>query len=92
VSFSLAKYLVEPVQGGSNRTNLHEQLSDKEFQILCKFAAGMRVKDISELLSITVSAVYTYKNGIYKKTGLSTIYDLTKYCVSYNLIENARKY
>lgn len=84
----LAEYLVESIQGGNNRVDLlHELLSDKEFQILRKLAAGVPVKQVSEELNITVSTVHTYKGRIFKKMGLSTIPDLTKYCMQHQLLD-----
>jgi two-component system, NarL family, invasion response regulator UvrY len=88
ISPALAEYLVEAMQVGSSKKNQHEQLSDKEFQIMCKLASGMSVKNISESLFITVSTVHTYKNRIYKKMGLSTVPDLTKYCMNHSLLED----
>jgi two-component system, NarL family, invasion response regulator UvrY len=84
----VAEYLVNSIQTGSNKTDLlHELLSDKEFQILCKLASGISVKKVSEDLNITTSTVHTYKTRIFKKMGFSTIPELTRYCFRHKLIE-----
>jgi two-component system, NarL family, invasion response regulator UvrY len=84
----VAEYLVNSIQTGSNKTDLlHELLSDKEFQILCKLASGISVKKVSEDLNITTSTVHTYKTRIFKKMSLSTIPELTRYCFRHKLIE-----
>ncbi|MBC5774630.1 response regulator transcription factor [Pontibacter sp. KCTC 32443] len=87
VSPALAEYLVEAVRTGSKQTQQHDQLSDKEFQIMCKLASGESVKSIAEALHITTSTVHTYKNRIYKKMNLFTIPELTKYCINQNLLD-----
>lgn len=87
VSPELAEYLVEAMQTGSAQSKPHNLLSDKEFQIMCKLAAGMSVKNVSEELHITTSTVHTYKSRIFNKMRISTIPDLTKYCISHNLLD-----
>lgn len=87
VSADLAEYLVEAMRSGNKQEKQHELLSDKEFQIMCKLAAGESVRSIAEALYITSSTVHTYKNRIYKKMALSTVPELTKYCISHNLLD-----
>lgn len=83
-----AEYLVETIQGGIKKAeSAHELLSDKEFQILRKLAAGIPVKKVSEELNITVSTVHTYKGRIFRKMGMHTIPDLTKYCMQHQLLD-----
>jgi len=88
VSPALAEYLVEAMRNRSDQEQLHDLLSDKEFQIMCLLAAGKSVKNISEELHITASTVHTYKNRIYKKMGYTSVPELTRYCLSNNLIED----
>lgn len=87
VSSELAEFLVESLRAGVNNAPKHNLLSDKEFQIMCKLASGERIKLISELLNITVSTVHTYKNRIFKKMGITSVPELTKYCISHNLLD-----
>jgi two-component system, NarL family, invasion response regulator UvrY len=84
----VAEYLVETIQGGSNKVELlHELLTDKEFQILCRLASGFTIKKVSEDLNITISTVHTYKGRIFKKMGFNTIPDLMRYCLQHKLLE-----
>lgn len=87
VSPALAEYLVESIRTGGSKAKLHDILSDKEFQIMCRLAAGESVRHLAESLNITISTVHTYKNRIYKKMGLSTVTELTKYCITNNLLD-----
>ncbi|AKD04275.1 response regulator transcription factor [Pontibacter korlensis] len=87
VSPELAEHLVETLRAGGKQVQQHSLLSDKEFQIMCKLATGDSVKSIAASLHITTSTVHTYKNRVYKKMGLSTIPELTKYCLNNNLLD-----
>ncbi len=88
VSPVLAEYLVESLRTGGSAGQKHDLLTDKEFQIMCKLAAGESIKNISEALNITISTTHTYKTRIFKKMGLTTIPDLTKYCITHNLLDS----
>ncbi|MEJ8755579.1 response regulator transcription factor [Pontibacter sp. H259] len=87
VSPALAEHLVEAMRSGNTQDKAHDQLSNKEFQIMCMLAAGKTVKQVSEDLHITASTVHTYKNRIYKKMSMATIPEFTRYCLQHNLIE-----
>lgn len=87
VSPILAEYLIEAMRTGANEELQHQLLSDKEFQILCRLSSGDSVKKIADALHITVSTVHTYKNRISKKMGMSTVAELTKYCIKHSLLE-----
>lgn len=87
VSPSLAEYLVEALQEGGGKALPHSLLSNKEFEIMCRLASGESVKRISESLNITISTIHTYKNRIFKKMDVATVHELTKYCMSQNLLD-----
>lgn len=87
VSPELAEHLIEAIRKGSSQTQQHNLLSDKEFQIMCKLAAGESVKNIAASLHVTTSTIHTYKSRVYKKMGLNTVPELTKYCISNNLLD-----
>lgn len=87
VSPVLAEYLVEAMRTGGHQEQLHDRLSDKEFQIMCKLASGENVKSIADALHITGSTVHTYKNRIFKKMDMATIPELTRYCVTNHLLD-----
>ena len=66
---------------------LHEQLSQREFQIFCHLAEGKTVSDISESLFISVKTVSTYRARLMEKMGLKTNSELTYYAVKNGLIQ-----
>jgi DNA-binding NarL/FixJ family response regulator len=66
---------------------LHEQLSEREFQIFCHLAEGKTVSDIAEVLFISVKTVSTYRARLMEKMGLRTNSELTYYAVKNGLIQ-----
>lgn len=65
----------------------HEQLTQREFQILLMIGRGMSVNQISDHLSISMNTVYTYRSRILNKMSLSTNSGLIRYALQYKLID-----
>lgn len=66
---------------------LHENLSFREFQIMCLIASGKTVTDIAATLCISVKTVSTYRSRILEKMELKNNAELTNYCIKEGLIE-----
>jgi len=64
----------------------HENLSDREFQVLCLIASGKTVTEIAEDLSLSVKTVSTYRTRIQEKTGMRTNSELTRYAFEHDLV------
>lgn len=64
----------------------HEQLSDREFEVLRLLAAGHSVSDIAEKLSLSSTTVSTYRARILLKMNLKTNADLTLYAITNKLL------
>ncbi len=85
ITSSIAEKLVTAVdQDGKKLT--HEYLSDREFEVLKLLASGKSVSDISELISLSVSTISTYRARIMTKLSLRTNADLTLYSFEHKLI------
>ena len=65
----------------------HEQLSDREFDILRRLAAGEGPTEIAEQLHLSVKTVSTHKTRILEKMGLGNTADLVRYALQHNLID-----
>jgi DNA-binding NarL/FixJ family response regulator len=65
----------------------HEQLSDREFQIMCNIAMGKSAEEIAEELSISINTVYTYRNRILDKMSMKSNVELTQYVLNNKLVE-----
>jgi len=70
----------------STEKSLHENLSDREFQILCLIASGKSLKEIGATLCISDKTVSSYRSRILEKMKMSTNADLTRYALEHDLI------
>ncbi len=65
----------------------HEQLSDREYQVLMRIASGKTTKDIAAELGISPKTVGTYRTRLAEKMRLSTDAELTGYVFRHHLLE-----
>ena len=66
---------------------VHEQLSEREFQVFLKLAKGATASEIAEILSLSVKTVSTYRTRLMEKMALSSNSDLTYYALKNRLID-----
>lgn len=71
----------------NNEEKPHETLSDREFQVFCKIAAGEAVTDIANELSLSTQTVYTYRANIKEKMNFKSNVEMARYAINNNLIE-----
>jgi two-component system, NarL family, invasion response regulator UvrY len=86
VSPRVADKLAQGLGGDSADTPLHTQLSEREFQIFCKLAAGETVTAIAKELFLSVKTVSTYRARILEKMEFKTNSHMTYYAVKNQLI------
>jgi len=67
--------------------NLHDSLSDREFQVMIMLAKGKTVLEIANEIFISDKTVSTYRSRIMEKMGIKKNADLTLYAIRNNLIE-----
>jgi two-component system, NarL family, invasion response regulator UvrY len=70
---------------------LHEQLSDREYQVMCLIAVGKSLKDISDDLCVSISTVNTYRARILEKMQLKNNTELTHYAIENRLVNRLVK-
>jgi DNA-binding NarL/FixJ family response regulator len=85
VSATLAEQLVGELDGDADKP-LHSRLSEREFQVFCKLAAGRAVSEIATELCLSVKTVSTYRSRILVKMSFHTNADLTSYALRNQLI------
>ncbi len=85
VSDSLAELLVAELDAARDRPP-HADLSEREFQIFCKLAAGQSVSEIAGELSLSVKTVSTYRTRVLEKMGFRSNADITSYAVRNGLV------
>jgi two-component system invasion response regulator UvrY len=86
VSATLSDILVRTLDEPGDQP-LHAGLSQREFQILCKLAAGRAVSEIAQELCISVKTVSTYRARVLQKMNLQTNADLTTYALRNGLLQ-----
>ena len=86
VSPTLAEFLVSDLNNDSDKP-LHARLSEREFQIFCKLAAGAAVSAIAAELSLSVKTVSTYRTRILEKMSFRANADLTSYALRNGIIQ-----
>jgi two-component system, NarL family, invasion response regulator UvrY len=86
VSPALEQILADSLSGDATRP-LHEELSQREFQIFCKLAAGIGVSKIADELNLSVKTVSTYRARILEKMAMRSNAEITYYAIKNGLIQ-----
>jgi DNA-binding NarL/FixJ family response regulator len=86
VSSAFAEKLIftDPEQGAQN---LHDSLSDREFQVMIMLAKGKTVLEIAKEIFISDKTVSTYRSRVMEKMSMKKNANLTLYAIKNNLIE-----
>jgi two-component system, NarL family, invasion response regulator UvrY len=66
---------------------LHELLSDREFEVLCLMGSGKTVAQIANDLCRSYNTISTYRSRILVKLRLKTDTDLVRYALQHCLVE-----
>jgi DNA-binding NarL/FixJ family response regulator len=82
---TVASLLAERLHAG--RAPLHEELSDREFQVLRMLAQGRAVTDIAEDLKLSTKTISTYRARILEKLHLDSTAEIIRYALDHNLVE-----
>jgi DNA-binding NarL/FixJ family response regulator len=85
ISTSLADLLAANLETSLEKP-LHEQLSDREYQVMCLIAVGKSLKDIADELSVSVSTINTYRARILEKMHAKNNTELTHYAIENRLV------
>ena len=86
VSSTLAEKLAFDLSVSSEKP-LHENLSDREFQVLCEIASGKTVKQIAQNMCLSVKTISTYRSRILSKMAMKSNAELTYYAIKHGLVD-----
>jgi DNA-binding NarL/FixJ family response regulator len=86
ISDTLAEKLAGLVDLGTLHAP-HEQLSDREFAVLCSLGRGLTVKEVAGEMQLSAKTISTYRSRLMEKMGLSTNADLVRYVVEHDLMK-----
>lgn len=89
VGVSLGEILATEIDTLSNRLP-HEDLSDREFQVLCLIGQGKTVSQVAEILSLSLSTINTHRAHILEKMHMGTTAQLIRYVVDNNLVDQPK--
>ena len=64
----------------------HDQLSDREYQVMTMIASGKTIVQISRELNLSDKTISTYRTRILEKMGLKTNAEITHYAFSNELV------
>jgi DNA-binding NarL/FixJ family response regulator len=82
---SLAEQIVYSFESDANNPP-HENLSDREYEVMCLIASGKTVKEIGEQLFLSVKTVSTYRARVLEKMHLKNNSELTNYAIKNRLV------
>jgi len=85
ISPTVAEKLAENLGQDSTKA-IHETLSDREYEVLKLIAKGKTVSDISEILSLSLTTISTYRTRILTKMNLHNNAELTYYAIENKLV------
>ena len=85
ISNDLAEILVAELNASSNKP-LHQNLTDREYQVFIGLAQGKRLSEIAVDMSLSIKTVSTYRTRLLKKMNLSSNADLIHYGIKYGLL------
>lgn len=72
--------------GNNTHKQLHERLSDREFEVMKLLAAGKSVTEIAASFHLSLTTISTYRSRVLAKMNLKSNADLTQYAVAHKLI------
>jgi two-component system, NarL family, invasion response regulator UvrY len=85
VSQELAERLADSVADGRSATP-HEQLSDREFEVMRAIASGSSVSEIAAQMHLSVKTVSTYRTRLLQKMGMKSNAEITRYALQNGLV------
>jgi len=89
VSPEVAEQLLERAIGTDETVAAlpHEQLSNREFEVFERLAAGQGTGEIAVELGLSSKTVSTYRSRILEKLGAERNADLTRYAIRHGMLE-----
>ncbi len=70
-----------------SKSQLHETLSDREYQVLCMIGTGKTTNEIATTLSISPKTISTYRLRISDKMKLKSNAELIRYAIEHDLVK-----
>jgi|APFre7841882724_1041349.scaffolds.fasta_scaffold00552_10 DNA-binding NarL/FixJ family response regulator len=91
VTSSLAEKMAYAITAIKREKLPHERLSDREHEVMCMIALGKTINQIAKKLSLSGSAVSTYRARILEKMKMSSTSDIIRYVVRHGLLVDCER-
>lgn len=85
ISSNLANILMSELEK-DNYEYPHRNLTDREYEVMCLLAKGLKVKEIAKQINLSKSTVHTYRSRILNKMNLKSTIDLARYAMENKLL------
>ena len=72
---------------GSKKKLLHEQLSDREYQVFSMIAKGNNTREIAETLGLSPKTISAYRRRILAKMQVDNDVEIVRYAVQEGLVQ-----
>lgn len=89
ISAEVSQALAEAVSGEAPELP-HQQLSDREYQVLRLIASGKKLSEIADTLALSPKTVSVYRARILDKMHLSGNVELARYAMTHHLLDGAK--
>ncbi|MDO8893310.1 MAG: response regulator transcription factor [Sulfurimicrobium sp.] len=88
ISAAVAEHLAMGLASNQDQKP-HTLLSDREYQVFQRIAAGEGISEIAHSLNLSVKTVSTHKTRIMQKMNFANTADLIRYAIKHDLISEA---
>ncbi len=85
VTPKIAEQMVNQLAHGNKQ--LHETLSDREFQVMLSLASGRTVNEIADELNLSSATINTYRARVLEKLNLRNHAELARYVMQEGLLQ-----
>ena len=71
----------------SEQASAHQQLSNREHEVMRMIASGIALTEIADKLHLSVKTISTYRARVLQKMGMKSNAELTRYALQHKLID-----
>lgn len=86
ISPALAEQMASRLTGECEG-ELHQTLSDREYQVLCMLGSGKSATEVARQLSLSIKTISTYRARVFEKLGFSNNGELIRYAIEKKLCD-----
>jgi len=81
-----ATLLADAISEDHDVAELHNLLSDREYQFACMLTSGKTMTQIAQDLNLSVKTISSYRSRVLEKLHLRTSADIINYCITHGIV------